>query len=85
MMVSVLILGVFSSAVAYAAWSQAFAKAEKTSSVSNYMFITPFLASLLGFVLAGEKPDSSMIAGGVVILCGMIIFYFGEEIWRHIS
>lgn len=83
-MASVLILGVFSSAVAYAAWSQALAKAEKISSVSNYMFITPFLASLLGFLLAGEKPDSSTIAGGSVILCGMMIFYFGEELWIRV-
>jgi len=83
MIASILILGVFSSAVAYAAWSQAFAKADNISSVSNYMFITPFLASLLGFVLAGEKPDSSTIAGGSVILCGMMIFYFGEGIGKR--
>jgi len=83
MMASVLILGIFSSAVAYVAWSQALSKAEKISSVSNYMFITPFLASLLGFVLAGEKPESSTITGGAVILSGMIIFYFGEKIWTR--
>ncbi len=84
MMVSVLVLGVFSSAVAYAAWSQAFAKADKTSSVSNYMFVTPFLASLLGFVLAGERPDTPTVAGGIVILSGMTIFYFGEEIRKRV-
>ena len=50
------LLGVFSSAVAYYAWAQAFKKAAKASSVSNYMFLTPFLTSLLGFVIAGGAP-----------------------------
>lgn len=76
-MAAVLILGVFSSAAAYAAWSKAFAKADNTSSVSNYMFATPFLASLLGFLLAGEIPDLSTIAGGTLILIGMGVFHFG--------
>jgi drug/metabolite transporter (DMT)-like permease len=70
----VAVLGVFSSAVAYAAWSQAFAKAEKTSSVSNYMFVTPFLTSVLGFLIAGETPDLATILGGGVILLGLLLF-----------
>jgi drug/metabolite transporter (DMT)-like permease len=36
------VMGICSSAVSYVAWSKAFAKAAKTSQVSNYMFITPF-------------------------------------------
>ncbi|MDR0838821.1 MAG: DMT family transporter [Oscillospiraceae bacterium] len=70
----VAVLGVFSSAAAYAAWSQAFAKAANTSSVSNYMFVTPFLTSLLGFLLAGETPALSTVTGGAIILLGMLIF-----------
>lgn len=82
------ILGVFSSAIAYVAWSQAFAKAEKTSSVSNYMFITPFLTSILGFIMANEKPDLSTIIGGSIILAGVFIFNFGGKLYdglRHIK
>lgn len=74
------ILGIFSSAVAYAAWAEAFAKAKQTSTVSNYMFITPFLTSLLGFLIAGERPDSRTILGGVVILSGLFLFHFGGRI-----
>lgn len=69
-----IIMGVFSSALAYVCWSKAFEKAEKTSSVSNYMFITPLLTTLLGFLLAGEVPDASTIAGGAVVLFGSILF-----------
>ena len=77
-----IILGVFSSAVAYGAWAKAFSKAEKTSQVSNYMFITPFLTSLLGFLLAGEVPDQATLVGGAVILLGVFLFNFGDAAWR---
>lgn len=73
------ILGVFSSAIAYVAWSKAFAKAEQTSQVSNYMFVTPFLTSLLGFLLADEIPEPSTLVGGGIILFGVFIFNFGGK------
>lgn len=79
-LISLAVLGVFSSAAAYVSWSKALANAKKTSSVSNYMFLTPFLASLMGFVLAGEKPDIATIAGGSVILAGMAVYYYGDRI-----
>jgi drug/metabolite transporter (DMT)-like permease len=74
------LLGIFSSAVAYLSWSKALSIAEKTSSVSNYMFITPFLASLLGFLLAGEVPGWNTILGGAIILFGAVLFHFGGRI-----
>ena len=77
------VLGVFTSAIAYAAWAEAFKKAEKASSVSNYMFVTPFLASLTGFLFAGETVDASTLIGGAIILCGLFIFNFGERLFNH--
>lgn len=70
----VLILGIFSSALAYIAWAKAISMAEKTTYVSNYMFVTPFLTTILGFVMMGEVPDKSTILGGVIILSGLFIF-----------
>ena len=78
--VYVAILGVFSSAIAYAAWAQAFKKAKNSSSVSNYMFVTPFLASILGFLFANEKPDVPTLVGGGIILLGLFIFNFGGKL-----
>lgn len=78
------ILGVCSSAVAYGAWAKAFSKAEKTSQVSNYMFLTPFLTSLLGFLLAGEVPDQATLIGGAVILLGVFLFNFEGAAWRTV-
>ena len=73
-MVYVLILGLLSSAVGYIAWAKAFQKAERTSQAANYMFFTPFLAGLLGFLFAGEVPDASTWIGGGVILLGAGLF-----------
>ena len=75
------ILGLFSSALAYVCWSTAFARAEKTSQVSNYMFITPFLTSILGFLIAHEIPDRPTLIGGAVILLGVFMFNFGERLF----
>ncbi|MDR1050529.1 MAG: DMT family transporter [Deltaproteobacteria bacterium] len=67
-------LGVFSSAAAYAAWAKAISLAPRTSSVSNYMFLTPLLTTVLGFHIINETPDARSVAGGVLILGGMFLF-----------
>ncbi|MDR1472865.1 MAG: DMT family transporter [Synergistaceae bacterium] len=72
----VAMLGVFSSAVSYVSWSMAIERAPSTSSVSNYMFITPLLAAALGFAIANERPDLGTMAGGTVILFGVFLFNF---------
>ena len=72
------VLGIGSSAIAYVVWAKAFSKAKKTSQVSNYMFITPLLTTILGFLLAGELPDMATVIGGSIILFGMLIFNFGH-------
>ncbi len=78
----IVVLGVFSSAIAYVAWANAFAKADKASSVSNYMFVTPLLATILGFLMANEVPDRGTIWGGGIILLGVLLFNFGGALFR---
>ena len=73
-MLYVLILGVFSSAIAYIAWAKAISLAEKTTYVSNYMFVTPFLTTILGFIMINEIPDKATILGGIIIISGLFIF-----------
>ncbi|MDR2780763.1 MAG: DMT family transporter [Synergistaceae bacterium] len=68
------LLGIFSSALSYVAWSVAIERAPRTSSASNYMFLTPLLAAVMGFVIAGELPDSGTLIGGAVILSGVFLF-----------
>ena len=83
-LIYVIFLGVFSSAIAFVAWSKAFAKAPKTSQVSNYMFVTPFLTSILGFLIMKEVPDLATFVGGTIILFGVFLFNFGEKIYNRI-
>jgi drug/metabolite transporter (DMT)-like permease len=65
--------------VAYAAWSKAFEKAKQTSSVTNYMFFTPFGTALLGFLVMGEIPRVSEIIGCILIIIGMLVFHLGKN------
>jgi len=78
-----IILGVFSSAVAYISWTCAFSKAKNTSSVTNYMFLTPFLTTLLGIFLANETPDFATIIGGIIIMIGMFVYNFCKDVIKH--
>ena len=76
------VLGIGSSAIAYISWAKAFSKAAKTTQVSNYMFVTPFLTSILGFLLVGEVPDRATLVGGSIILTGVLLFNFGGKIFK---
>ena len=82
---SVICLGVFCSAVAYFSWSKAFEKAHRSSAVSNYMFLTPFLASILGIALAQEPISSSTIVGGMIIIAGLLLYNFSDQILACLS
>ena len=77
--VPVLALGLFSSALGYIAWATAFQKAERTATVTNYMFFTPFVAGLLGYLFFREVPGVATWIGGGVILLGAGLFYFGKK------
>ena len=67
-------LGIFPSALAYMLWSKALTMAQKTSDVTNYMFVTPLLAALMGFLIMGEIPALSTWVGGLMIFVGLLLF-----------
>jgi len=78
--VYVIILGVFCSAIGFLSWTTAFSKSKDISSVSNYMFLTPFLTTILGMLLAKEIPDFATITGGIIIMIGIFIYNFFDKI-----
>jgi drug/metabolite transporter (DMT)-like permease len=49
------------------------------------MFVTPFLTSLFGFLMADEIPELSTLVGGGIILFGVFVFNFGEKLWEVIK
>ena len=70
----VIYLGVFPNAIAAFTWGKALLIAKKTSDVTNFMFVTPLLATIMGFVVLKESPSAGTIAGGIIILIGLRLF-----------
>ena len=67
-------MGVFPSALAYMLWAKALTMAQKISDVTNYMFVTPLLAALMGFLIMGEIPTLATCVGGLMIFTGLLLF-----------
>jgi len=69
-----LYLGIMTSGVAYYFWSKAILLAERTSEVSNYLFINPLIAAIIGFLMLHEIPDIGTFLGGAIIIASVIVF-----------
>lgn len=69
-----LMLGTLSSALAYYLWSKALTLTDNTSDVTNYSFLTPFVATLMGSLVLGEVPGMGTLVGGAIIITSIIIF-----------
>jgi drug/metabolite transporter (DMT)-like permease len=80
-----IILGVFAGAIAYISWTYAISISKNVSSVTNYMFLTPFITTLLGVLLAKEVPDFGTIIGGIIIIIGLFIYNFYDKIFIKIK
>ncbi len=76
---AVVYLGLFGGALAYVFWAKAFSMADRTSDVSNFMFATPLITSLVGFVAKGEVPGPETVIGGILIIGGMILFQLEKQ------
>lgn len=75
-------MGVFPSALAYMWWAKALSIADKTSDVTNFMFVTPLLATIMGFLVIGEIPSISTCVGGAIIIFGLLLFQKQNKITR---
>ena len=71
---AVIFLGLGPGAAAYLAWAKAMSLAGGAGAVANYMFLTPLLSFLLGYLLIAEMPDGGTLLGGLVILAGLALF-----------
>ena len=71
---SVIYLGVMPGAAAYSLWGKAMALSERTSEVTNYLFVTPLLSAIMGFILLHEMPNGGTFIGGAVIIVSMVLF-----------
>lgn len=67
-------MGIVVSAIAYFLWAKAFEHARHTSDVTNYMFLTPLVTTVLGFLMLHEVPDFGTVVGGIMIISSVIVF-----------
>ncbi len=73
-LLAVLFMGIFPSAIGFLLWTKALSLATQIGDVTNFMFVTPLLSTLLAILLIGEFPDSGTLWGGLAILLGLAIF-----------
>ena len=66
-------LGLFPAAIAYFLWGYALASAEKTIYITSFIYLSPFLASVMAFIWLGEVIPAMAFVGGIVVITGMII------------
>ena len=66
-------LAIFPAAIAYFLWIYALSKAEKVIYVTSFIYLSPFLATIIAFLWLGETIPATAILGGVVVIVGMII------------
>ena len=71
---AVIYLGVMPSAAAYFMWGKAMSYADKTSEVTNFMFVTPLLSTVMGFIFLREIPNAGTFIGGAIIISSIILF-----------
>lgn len=67
-------MGVMTSAAAYYTWSKALEITDNTSTVTNYLYVNPIVAAVVGFVLLSEVPGPGFYIGGAITLISVIIF-----------
>lgn len=66
----VIYLGIFPAAIGYIAWSYALTEIPASRAVS-FLYFTPFVATLLGWLCLGETPVLLSLFGGVLAILGV--------------
>ena len=66
-------LGVFPGALAHITFTYALSKAEKTTHITVFMYLTPFITAVIGYFWLGESFSLLSFLGGVAIIAGMVI------------
>ena len=72
--VAVIVLALTGTAISYYTWSKALEYADKLTEVTNYMFISPFVTAILGWIMLGEIPGMGTYVGGAIIMISVIVF-----------
>ena len=69
---AVLYLGIFPAAIASFAWSYALSHGP-AGRMASFLYVIPVLATLIAWIWLGEWPSLIALAGGVLVLAGVIV------------
>lgn len=70
--VALLWLGIAPSFIGYLAWSVAVHRA-RASRVSSFIYLSPPIAIVIGWVWLGEVPDAMVLVGGAIVIGGVVL------------
>ena len=73
-LVVLIFLGAGANGIAYLFWSKAFSLAKRTADVANFLYLPPFIGTIIAFAIFNEVPDWGTVVGGTVILLGLWMF-----------
>jgi len=68
---TVIYMGIFPAAVAYATWSYA-VHHMPIAKASLYLYTLPLVSTLLGFIILQEKPSLISLLGGCIAMLGAL-------------
>ena len=66
-------LGAFPTVLAYITWGYALSKAEKTTHVTVFLYLVPFIATIIGFLWLEETFSLISLFGGIAIIAGVVL------------
>lgn len=72
---SIVLLGIFPSALAHVLWGSVL-KTLPLTQPSSFLYCTPLVAIVLGLIMTGERPSLGVLIGGAVIIMSLIIMNY---------
>ncbi|KVL20558.1 DMT family transporter [Burkholderia ubonensis] len=69
---AVVVLGVFPAALGYATWTFALGYFG-AARASNFLYLTPAVATVLSAALTGERPGIATLCGGLMAIAGVVV------------
>ncbi|WP_288387583.1 DMT family transporter [uncultured Acinetobacter sp.] len=72
---SIVLLGIFPSALAHVLWGSVL-KTLPLTQASSFLYCTPLVAIALGLIMTGERPSLGVLIGGAVIIMSLIIMNY---------
>ena len=69
---TVIYLGIFPAALAYATWAFFLSKMP-ASRAASFLYINPLLSTVIAFIWIGEIPSVLSLAGGIIVLAGLVL------------